>query len=98
MAANDMTDTYERSALVGFYAWPKSPFGTDYYLGYTGTPGNPSSSNYYYIGITMPSDIAAIYDRLYDDDNLSTGLFKYNALPLPHYEYFLNYVTPGDHC
>ncbi|HXK37995.1 MAG TPA: type II secretion system protein [Candidatus Paceibacterota bacterium] len=98
MTSNDMTDTYEKGALVGYYTWPKTPFNNDYYLGYTGTPGNPSASNNYYIGIIMPSDIALIFDRLYDDGNLGTGLFKYNATPLPHYEYFLNYVITGDHC
>lgn len=98
MTNGDMTDTYEKGALQGYYAWPKTPFLTDYYLGYTGTPGNPTPSNYYYIGITMPSDIAAIFDKLYDDNNLGTGFFKYNATPLPHYEFFINYVSSGDHC
>jgi prepilin-type N-terminal cleavage/methylation domain-containing protein len=98
MATSDMTDTYEKGAVQEYYPWPKSPFGTDYYLGYTGTPGNPTPSNYYYIGVTMPSDIAAIYDKLYDDNNLGTGLFRYAPTPLPHYEYFINYVTTGDHC
>ncbi len=98
MAANDMTDAHEKVAVEEYYPWPKTPFGTDYYLGYTGTPGNPTPSNYYYIGITMPSDIAVIYDKLYDDGNLGTGLFRYESLPLPHYEFFLNYVNPNDHC
>jgi prepilin-type N-terminal cleavage/methylation domain-containing protein len=98
MATNDMTDTYEKGVMLGIYPWPKTPFYNDYYLGYTGTPGNPTASNNYYIGVVMPSDVALIYDNLYDDGNLSTGLFKYNASPVPHYEYFLNYVTPGDHC
>lgn len=98
MATNDMTDAYEKGAFVGIYNWPKNPLSTDYYLAYTGTPGNPTASNYYYIGTTMPSDIALIFDKLYDDGNLGTGLFQYNATPIPHYEYFLNYVTPLDHC
>lgn len=98
MTANNMTDTYVRGIMQGYYAWPKSPFYTDYYLGYTGTPGNPTPSNNYYIGVTMPSDVAAVFDKMYDDNNLGTGLFKYNAAPAPHYEFFLNYVSPGDHC
>ena len=95
---HNMSDTNEQSWSQGFMkTWPQSPSRTKYFFTHSGDQANPTSNDYYYIGVTLDPKYAVMYDAEFDDGNLNTGLFRSQTSPLPHYSYFLSYITSGSH-
>lgn len=94
---HDGTIGYETTWSLGYIkAWPKTAWLTNYFFTHSGAQSAPTTSDYYYIGLTMPPVMATLYDQMYDDGSSSTGMFQSYTGPPAHYgEYLFTYPGSG---